>query len=414
MGKHQAFWIGFFSAVLLAVPIAVGVWGAATNFARDLAVFIFGCVSALVLGLVVLLFFRDHLIQKFLGKTASGITDFSDSLVKFASATIAGRVDEAESEARHLARTGIAFYSWSNFYRWVIGSAIALLLAFGAFTGTVLLFEQNAKLQEQTLQFAVQNDILTLSIVNDLRNQLKSAAVTLPYSELADKGGDFPAGETFLTNDAGSCGLAYDPDVLLTTLPSQSTILAISSLASSQTQVSPKVIEALQFLKSDSDGSVAFSAILILDSLGVEAGDDQFFLSDLYLEHLGFGMTMEQNIVISDSVVTSLNCPNCKLAFYNSAISAGEVGPEPFVESSLVTSLPNLGIGNLFGSSAILAREEIEAPENWFKLVRPGASDSSLEKRSPYAVDGLGLGSECRALEVLAANSRVLKFFENK
>jgi hypothetical protein len=48
-----------------------------------------------------------------------------------------------------LSRSLIAWYSWAGFYRWVIKTGVTFLGVFAVFSGTILLIDQNEKLQNQ-------------------------------------------------------------------------------------------------------------------------------------------------------------------------------------------------------------------------------------------------------------------------
>ena len=89
MGKHLSFWIGFFAAALLVVPVALGIMGVAEERLRQMAVVLFAGVSVLVVLLVVALFFRDAILRRVLGRSEVALEDVAGSLVSaVAAATV--------------------------------------------------------------------------------------------------------------------------------------------------------------------------------------------------------------------------------------------------------------------------------------------------------------------------------------
>ena len=144
MSRHLSFWIGFFAAALVIVPVAVGAWGVTQGFARDWAATFFIVICTIVGLLVIGLLFRGAILRRLTGRAEATVEEISTTLISGVSAAVAQDRAAAEREADKLARVVLGWYAWSNFYRWVIGTALALLLAFASFTGTVLLFEQIA------------------------------------------------------------------------------------------------------------------------------------------------------------------------------------------------------------------------------------------------------------------------------
>ncbi|MGC1495276.1 MAG: hypothetical protein WA790_05665 [Sulfitobacter sp.] len=288
MGKHTSFWIGFFAAGLLIVPVAIGLWGAAENFARDMAVFFFGAVTVLIVVLILVLFFREKILRKVLGRGEASVEEISRSLIAGVSAASSGDMARAEAEADTLVRATVGWYTWSNFYRWVIGTALGLLLAFATFTGSVLLFEQTQKigqqtevmvaqtalmeaqterLAEQTLQAQMQNELSAVSFVTDLRQQFLITAQQMTLGEL--NGGDENDGVDvpFLSHMDGSCPLRFDASYKLSTPSSRSAQLVILDQAR-EGLMAERVKKALGYLVRDQDASVALSALIIMDELG--------------------------------------------------------------------------------------------------------------------------------------------------
>ncbi|MEM6304274.1 MAG: hypothetical protein AAF744_06105 [Pseudomonadota bacterium] len=346
MGRQVAFWIGFFAAGLLIVPIAVGIWGASEEFARQIAVFLFGAACVLVVLLVLVLFFRDAILRRLTGQTEVALTDVVSSLIAGVSAASAGDRTRAEAEAQRVIGRAMGLYAWSNFYRWVIATALGLLLAFGAFVGTVMLFEQTRTLRlqterlgEQTQLMAAQNELMStqterlneqaaqsrlqaemraLSLVKDLREQLVAATDDIALDQIFRAQAGLPSGG--ISNSAGDnrCFMRFEPDTRLKTLPNASTLQRMEELASNP-DLGPRVIRALQSLTQDSDGSVALGAALVLRAAGEVVRTKPVRASNVYAPNLtlkpGFAVELDR------SVLVGLTCPVCEV-YLNGSIVA--------------------------------------------------------------------------------------------
>lgn len=290
MGKHLSFWIGFFAASLIIVPVAVGVWGYASELALQWGFFLFGLLTGLILLLVVALFFRGYIVSRVLGRAETTLEDVAGSLARLSAALAQGDQQAIRQEAETLARTGAGYWAFSSFYRWVISTALGLLLAFGAFTGTVLLFEQTrvlgeqsetlktqttalqdqtTRLQEQTDIAALQSELMTLDLVARLRQQMLETVETRTLGEIMDDSAP-PPGKPYIwyTNERGlRCGLTLNEGVELMTPPSQSTIQSIAALGKT-TELKGRIEAALRILVLDDTDAVSLGARLVLDLLG--------------------------------------------------------------------------------------------------------------------------------------------------
>ena len=295
--RHVAFWIGFFAASLVIVPIAIGVWGLAEDMAELWVVFLYGAIATLVGIAVLAILFRDRVMTWLLGRADASLEEVSSRLVSTIAAAVRGDHKGAEEEGKVLAAVLAGWWAWSNLYRWVIGSALGLLVAFGAFVGTVLLFEQNRKLGQQTTaletqtkaletqttrlgeqtafmeaqtklmqtqtdrledqaeQATMQNEILTLSLVNELRSQflvsvreVNFAKALLPQTTLPETG-------EVLWNTEKTCGLRMNPTVTLQTAPSNAIIEEVARL-SREGALAPRVRAALRILLKDREPNI--------------------------------------------------------------------------------------------------------------------------------------------------------------
>ncbi|MCF2871071.1 hypothetical protein L0664_08330 [Octadecabacter sp. G9-8] len=427
MVKHLAFWIGFFAAALLIIPVAVGIWGAADEFARNVAVFLFGAISVLIVVLVIVLFFRDRLLRRVLGTAETSLDDVLSSLVKGVSAAAHGDRATAETEAQAFAKSATGWYVWSGFYRWVIASALGLLLAFGAFTGTVLLFEQNRKLTEQTVlmgqqgelmkaqtermqeqstQFEMQNEIMTISLVSELRGQLESSVNQISERTIQDDNTDETARSVWHIRDGEGCGASLSDDVQLKRPPSRSVIAAITNLGSSK-QISAQVVQALKFLLLDDDDAVAYGALIILDRLKVLSNEDLrgrsfrnmhldnevllgAYAIELVASKIGSFECEDCNLTISDSLVDYARAETLSIRTSLLSGDMSEIEPEPIL-SILLDGGEN---------------QEDNAAEIFFGAL--GDSEGSL----PITLTSTNPWNVCRDLLALAEENIFLQFFE--
>lgn len=430
MVKHLAFWIGFFASALLIIPVAIGIWGAADEFARNVAVFLFGAISILVILLVLGLFCRDWLLRRVLGTVATTLSDVTGSLVKGVSAAANGDRATAEKEAQAFATAATGWYVWSGFYRWVIASALGLLLAFGAFTGTVLLFEQNRKLSEQTVllgeqgalmqaqtdrmaeqttQVEMQNEIMTISLVSELREQSLSTTKSqtqrtfFSFSDMDQK---------VFQGVESSCGVGWDPDVVLTSVPSQSIINAIVDIADDR-KISGQIVTALKFLLTDSESAVAFGAMQALDQLGQLSEDD--FPAD---ELIGAGFQFEglvirdvhfqsaYPILIRGSYLESLSCPGCLLSIYGSVTLYVDVDSQTNYDSYVFGAFEDFQVG----TNIVVSNGYDGIPVDSLEL-RFGPAFPSAEFQSVALLDA-DASSSCFELEAFSEFNRLLRYIE--
>ncbi|WP_300059073.1 hypothetical protein [uncultured Roseobacter sp.] len=340
MSRHLSFWIGFFAAALVIVPVAVGAWGVTQGFARDWAATFFIVICTIVGLLVIGLLFRGVILRRLTGRAEATVEDISSTLISGVSAAVAQDRATAEREADKLARVVLGWYAWSNFYRWVIGTALALLLAFASFTGTVLLFEQIAKLedqtrvmqaqqelmdaqtrfmesqtlrlQEQTEAAAMQNEIMTLNLVNQLRDQMLASIESRPLGEwlrsFGAAGVDDPVVSQITSREA--CGLGFNQDHILYSHPSTATLGAIVNLTTSEA-LGARVIEALRLLTQDRHGGVALGALLILEEIGHPYVEAEVHLRSVMIAEPVFLRDASYKLVFRASYVASLFCADC-------------------------------------------------------------------------------------------------------
>lgn len=425
MVKHRAFWIGFFAAALLIIPVAVGIWGSAGDFARNVAVFLFGAISVLIIVLVLPLFFRDRLLRRVLGTAETSLDDVLASLVKGVSAAAHGDRDTAEAEAHAFAKSATGWYVWSGFYRWVIASALGLLLAFGAFTGTVLLFEQNRKLSEQTVlmgqqgdlmqaqtdrleeqstQFQLQNEIMMISLVSELRAQLELTVERTTLGEVLEDEGTDPEemyAPAFLVTGE-SCALGWNPDASLSYPPSQPIIEAVIDLGIER-QISGRVIRALEYLLLDRDSAIAFGALQALDRLV-----DDVDVEDVYFENLivtDTALNGRHDLHFDDSLVSGFTCFDCDLELANSFSFDTKVSETSAFYSVLFTQdAPR------FGPNVAVLLGQSDIPDTAAEMTL-GPAYASLEYDA-VALFNIFDEDSCTLLQDIASQNDLVRFID--
>ncbi len=302
--KHQFFWTGFFVAVFTIVPIAIGVWGVAENRALDLAAVAFGAASVLVLLLVIVLFFRDRILSSLLGQTEGSLETIAHSTINAVEDASTGNREKAIGHATEAVKSAVSWYAWTGFYRWVIGTCAAILLAFGTFTGSVLLFEQNKKISEQTAQFSKQNALLALSMVSELRNRLGGSS-TIP---------DRSAGLSNIRGAGRECWLE-GREQPLKEVGTTSEIFAIVDLIRSP-EIGNNVIASLIPLLKDDNPIIALSALIALSEKDAIPDGTEVNISDVYIGRLELTGNFKLNF--RNSIVGWFECEDCLISLSGS------------------------------------------------------------------------------------------------
>lgn len=420
MTKHLYFWLGVFVAALVSFPIALGIMGATEDFARDVAIVAFVCMSTILVLLILLIVFRNVLLQWALKRSEVSAVDVAQSAFKAFSSAANGNVEEASENGADLVRVGLAWYTWSSFYRWVIRTAIALLVIFTGVTGTVLLFEQNKKLGEQTLQliaqtqsFEQQNELLGLSIVEELRTRLSTGRQ--PISLLPKIG----------VSSAYGCRVQVAKDrPPLFKSPNPSSVKAIAALLDSS-HLGQNVQDALVYLLEDSDSAVALGALKTLDIAGSVPQGTRIDLNDIQIQDMAIDAPVE--IVIRDSVTSGFDCQNCRIILLQSVFEAVSVRKIEATYDSYISARNWKGNGQgwyavtgenvevKFSQNSIINHEYpsvVLNSDNSFVSNYRKRTLSALPRRPEFS-DKTGISSNpAKACEMLAKFCRNNKFFE--
>lgn len=380
MARHLSFWIGFFAAALVIVPVAVGAWGVTQGFARDWAATFFIVICTMVGLLVMGLLFRGAILRRLTGRAEATVEDISSTLISGVSAAVAQDRATAEREADKLARVVLGWYAWSNFYRWVIGTALALLLAFASFTGTVLLFEQIAKLEDQTRVMqaqqelmdaqtrfmenqtqrleeqsraaAMQNEIEMLNLVNQLRDQMLATIETKPLRDWLRRDGrsGFEDPLVSLSTDQQACALGFNLDHVMSGPPSPAIRGAIVNLTLSP-MLGPQVLTALELLVQDGHGGVALGALQILERAGHSVAVDRIFVQDVMMQREVVLKRFNGEIVFENAFLWGFECPDCDFHIRGSYLNPTDVQPKTALRSVItqvdVNDPPVVAIGTV-------------------------------------------------------------------
>lgn len=371
MPKDSGFWIGFFAAVLLTGTFLVGAWSLAEDYAAQMTTLFVGALIASMILLTLAFILKDRMLKFILGSAQSSLSDVLNSLVDAGDAAISGEKDRAKAEIKAAMTAMLAWYSWVNFYRWVLATGVAILLAFAAFTGSVLLFEQNAKLQAQTdiLQIqtnqignqnrllANQNELFGLSLVRDIRERLKN-----------DKKKDYlsvylhPAQSFTFENGT----IKYRKKFTITDTPNQSTLEALLKqiivTGDQDKMVSSQIVSALQSLLYDRDSSVVLSALSILDRVGQVPEGTKISLSEISILDLKLSSPIQ--LSLDKSLVSRLNCPNCSVEIFGSVILESQFKQLTAAYHSVVLENTGLRAGSRNNDDDPTAVNKINVPSS--------------------------------------------------
>lgn len=310
-------------------------FGAAEDFALDLAALAFIVMCTLLFSLVVAVLFRKHLFRWLRLQGEAGLENVVTHSTKAIAASAKGDVDDAAEHSSKVISSGLGWYVWASFYRWVIGSAIAILMVFGAFVGSVLLLEQNKKLEAQTQQlvaqnqqftiqnnkleaqtqqlvsqnqqFALQNELMGLSMVSTFRERLAE--------ELQITGVD-PEND-FNVLVSNRCRYKSLRTTTFHRAPNRSAVSALIALAKNP-QIGQRVQDAMIFLLSDRNSSVRLGALLVLDALDAVPKDTRIGLTKMHVR--GLFLRSDVTIYFNFSRARDISCLRCRVVFQNSYI----------------------------------------------------------------------------------------------
>ena len=221
----------------------------------------------------------------------------------------------------------------------MIGSALGLLLAFGAFTGTVLLFEQTrlladqgSALQEQTAslkfqsdqmfeqsrQVSIQNELSQVALVAELRRQIIDASEEILVSEALASYFGWDVVNELATSEDQSCKLQASPDAKVVRPPPTSVLSAIADLAGPDRQLRQDISRAMNLLLSDRSNVVSFSAYLILQEIGETPESQSFIFEGLYVDSPR--VSPAEGVRFDRSYIDAESCVGCSATASDSIV----------------------------------------------------------------------------------------------
>jgi hypothetical protein len=157
MEKHIYFWLGVLSAILLAVPASIGTMFVLGTEAINLAAFAVGALFSLVSCLLATLAFRDRILQKLFGTANTSMITTANSFGNIIFSAASRDLEKTRHHSEEFSKNILSWYAWSSFYKWIIGTGVALLGTFAVFAGTILIVDQNNQLRkgnEQSLAYS--------------------------------------------------------------------------------------------------------------------------------------------------------------------------------------------------------------------------------------------------------------------
>lgn len=426
MRNQLSFWIGFFSASLLAVPLAVGIWFASEEFARQIAAILFIAISLLILFLAILLIFRDQLLKKVLGRHQIGLDQIAEQSVELTGAIASRDAKKADAAAKILAKRVAGWYAWTTMYKWVFSTTLSLLIAFGTFAGAVLVFRQvelldsqnqfietqtglmssqTDSLLSQTLEAELQNELVVLSLISDLRNQMLDSSEQKSIGEILNDVGFFSESGPIVSSEDLECSLDLTRSTAIQ-LPVSEAVLAQLSIMALSEQIGERVIQALSTLEIDSKNSVASGARRVLEDLGhnYDGAHRSYSRFTVYSDsspELSMWTTYES------SILSVNNCENCSVSVDGSII----FGHQDFSNvgtHNLILFLNGFGSEYLGMSTDIvfLDVQSEQVPDDAVKLIS-GPYFKGLGV--PYLINN-AYPDVCTGLAAIGAYSKLLEF----
>ena len=142
--------------------------------AADLVILSSIAVATVIAGLCLVVAFRRRIFGLLFGTTQSRLVEVFDSAANAGEAIVEGRSADAVSAISDTGRRVVAWYSWSNFYRWAIGTAAAILVGFVGALSVLLLIEQNKKLETQNALVTQQSNLIEAQRRASLISELTS------------------------------------------------------------------------------------------------------------------------------------------------------------------------------------------------------------------------------------------------
>lgn len=324
------FFTGAFTALIVGFPLAIGAWSATKEKAMETMVNSFVVMSSLLLVLVLALFFRKKILGLF-GFIESSIAQVGESIVIVLGSVVEKDISKATEQTALLTSQILGWYSWATFYRWVINTSITLLVVFGGFAGSVLLFEQNKLLTEQTTQFTFQNQLMVLDVIREIR-QFFLLGIDLSMDKQSKRIGK-------IKYQSKEKEVYLLPNAVKFNNPNRSSIVQVINLGKKD-GLTDSVKDALVSLLQDNNPTVVLGALQTLEGLGGHTPKHlKIVLRKINLSDITINSKVD--IEISDSIVENFSCENCNIKLINSFAKNINTNKSVILERSWLTQEVN-------------------------------------------------------------------------
>jgi len=315
--KLPDFWLGFFVAAILVIATFVTITTNVNDFMGDIWPIILGAIIASLVIFTLFIFFRDLIFKRITGSSRVEFEEIQQSSENFVDAYVN---QDKEAQLKHsveiLQNVG-NWYLWIKFYRWVIATCTALLVAVAGFIGSVLLSQQNQIMQYET-------DISELNLMGEVRDSLKGAG-TLEHTLRDVLNYNRYFGEDYSKIDYPDCNLSAEivysgalirPDFgylipyLSDGIPEKR--FNIPGFRESENIDNSRIISLLEYFLYDRDDSIVVSTIKFLDGQNSKIPhDDPIRLSNLLFMGIVLEQVYENEIFVTNSFLHSFSCKNC-------------------------------------------------------------------------------------------------------
>lgn len=289
-----------------------------TNTLPNLVIQLTTILIAFIFGLVFLLIFSigfgEKFINRILRSPKAKFEDLVEGTIETAHKVQLGDIETAKQSANGVVTQLLNWYLRTNFYRWMIGTSIALLIASGTFAGTVLLGEQNKK-------FDLQNDLATVTLTNFVRDQLNTSPTRKTYDANHSDYTDARLWPTINVNtNETECTINIELDEKHEIFPvaSGSAVASIIALAEKK-NLKTDLVTALRNLLYDEKGNIALSALMVLEGLGEREDNLTLNVTDILIDDR-LEIMSPISLSIKNSIVAEVSCDNCQDVEINGSI----------------------------------------------------------------------------------------------
>lgn len=320
MNKVAHFFIGAFLASIFIITVFLGMSFIAVEKIEDIITVIFLLVLALIVMLTLLLLFKDKILASFGIRVKTQSEEIVEAVAKTIGDAVNGNKEATKENSKELATVALSWYSWTSLYRWVIRTAIALLITFTGFAGTALLIQQNDRIESQTKVITAQNALMMkqeLILENQKDIQIFSLNTQLKTPFLLRKSNVSLRG-WIQKSEAEQCSIDTAKEIELYLMPDVGAIESTIRLVTSSSLKNELIKMLIEQLK-DQHQTARLGALIILDRLGEMPDNKQVTFEEVYVSNLKLSSNV--NIHFYRSLVTGLECEGCQIQAHRSLIS---------------------------------------------------------------------------------------------